>query len=68
MKNSRNTRGKDGINETTIHAFIETLEVPAEDKGAYRPHAAYIGARLKRFNLRIKTKQDRLNGVLYSQL
>ena len=26
------TRGKDGINEMTIRAFIETLEIPAEDK------------------------------------
>ena len=39
------TRGKDGINETTIRAFIETLEVPAEDKGRLLDltPAAYIG-------------------------
>ena len=39
------TRGKDGINETTIRAFIETLEIPAEDKGRLLDltPAAYIG-------------------------
>ena len=39
------TRGKDGINETTIRAFIETLEIPAEDKQRLLDltPAAYIG-------------------------
>ena len=39
------TRGKDGINQTTIQAFIETLDIPADDKQrlqAMTP-AAYIG-------------------------
>ena len=39
------TRGKDGINESTIRAFIEILEIPVEDKQrllALTP-AAYIG-------------------------
>ena len=39
------TRGKDGITETTIRAFIETLEIPAEDKQRLLDltPAAYIG-------------------------
>tara|TARA_B100002019_G_scaffold119993_1_gene103002 strand:- start:165 stop:1511 length:1347 start_codon:yes stop_codon:yes gene_type:complete len=39
------TRGKDGINESTIRAFIEILEIPVEDKQhllSLTP-AAYIG-------------------------
>lgn len=39
------TRGKDGINESTIRAFIETLEIPMEDKQRLLDltPAAYIG-------------------------
>ena len=39
------TRGKDGINQTTIRAFIETLEIPTEDKERLLDltPAAYIG-------------------------
>ena len=39
------TRGKDGINESTIRAFIETLGIPMEDKQRLLDltPAAYIG-------------------------
>jgi adenylosuccinate lyase len=39
------TRGNDGINQTTIQAFIETLEIPADDKQRLleMTPAAYIG-------------------------
>jgi adenylosuccinate lyase len=39
------TRGKDGINKSTIRAFIESLEIPAEDKQRLLnlTPAAYIG-------------------------
>lgn len=39
------TRGKGGINKTTLHAFIQTLEIPAEAKQALfeMTPASYIG-------------------------
>ena len=39
------TRGKDGINQTTIRTFIETLEIPMEDKQRLLEltPASYIG-------------------------
>jgi adenylosuccinate lyase len=39
------TRGNDGINQTTIQAFIETLDIPADDKQRLleMTPAAYIG-------------------------